>query len=53
MTSPEYKEFSALKTKAEQKQYKQNLVDSYFATFTGAVPSAPATERGPDIDWTK
>ena len=52
MTSPEYKEFSALKTKAEQKQYKQNLVDSYFAAFTGTVPSAPAAAQAPyDLNW--
>lgn len=52
MLSPEYKEFSALKTKAEQKQYKQNLVDSYFAAFTGTVPSAPAAAQAPyDLNW--
>ena len=52
MSSPEYKEFNALKTKAEQKQYKQNLVDSYFATFTGAVPSASAAAQAPyDLNW--
>jgi hypothetical protein len=52
MLSPEYKEYSALKTKAEQKQYKQNLVDSYFATFRGAVPSASAAAQAPyDLNW--
>lgn len=50
--SPEYKEFSALKTKAEKDQYKQNLVDSYFARYTGTVPSAPATAQAPyDLNW--
>lgn len=52
MLSPEYKEFSALKTKAEKDQYKQNLVDSYFARYTGAVPSASATAQAPyDLNW--